>query len=71
MSVIGLCRAKRIVDSADGCHNCILKWRAEGRNIYMQQPEGYAIPGIEHMVCKLKKYKNRVLDAVTRPLMIM
>lgn len=23
--------------------------------IYMRQPEGYAVPGKEHMVCKLKK----------------
>ena len=24
-------------------------------DIYMRQPEGYVVPGKEHMVCKLKK----------------
>ena len=25
------------------------------KELYMKQPEGYAIPGKEHLVCKLKR----------------
>ena len=48
------CCIGEFASRANGCKNNIFTWRS-GKEIYMHQPEGFVVPGKEHMVCKLTR----------------
>ena len=54
LNSVEYCCIGEFASRANGCKNNIFTWRS-GKEIYMHQPEGFVVPGKEHMVCKLTR----------------